>query len=218
MFLGIWDSGFGIRHMTKTDGLSPRAESQKPKADVDIVVKLGGSLIAHPDHLEAVLAIVREAACRVRLVVVPGGGPFADVVRDVDRTLGLSDNAAHWMAVLGMDQFAHLIGFRLDDGTVVHDRDGIRRGIDQGLVPVLAPSRWLQETDPLPHSWDVTSDSIAAWVAMMTGAPRLVLVKAPGAGPSNLVDAYFHHLESHNVEPVIVTADDVDGLRSALRS
>jgi aspartokinase-like uncharacterized kinase len=204
--------------MTKTDRLSPRAESQEHKPDVDIVVKLGGSLIAHPEHLEAVLAIVREAACRVALVVVPGGGPFADVVRDVDRTLGLSDEAAHWMAVLGMDQFAHFIGSRLDDGAVVHDRDGIRRTIDRGLVPVLAPSRWLQETDPLPHSWDVTSDSIAAWVAMITGAPRLVLVKAPGAGPSNLVDAYFHQLESRNVEPVIVTADDVDGLRSALRS
>ena len=204
--------------MTKTDRPSPRAPSREPKADVDIVVKLGGSLIAHPEHLEAVLAIVREAACRMRLVVVPGGGPFADVVRDVDRTLGLSDDAAHWMAVLGMDQFAHLIASRLEGGEVVSDRDGIRRVIDRRLVPVLAPSRWLQEVDSLPHSWEVTSDSIAAWVALMTGAPRVVLIKAPGAGPSNLVDAYFHHFDGHNVEPVVVTADDVDGLRSALGS
>ena len=208
------------RHRPKprAKGLVPGAQSPEPKADVDIVVKLGGSLIAHPQHLEAVLAIVREAACRVRLVVVPGGGPFADVVRDVDRTLGLSDDAAHWMAVLGMDQFAHLIHSRLEGVALVSDRDGIRRGIDQGLVPVLAPSRWLQETDPLPHRWEVTSDSIAAWVAVMTGAPRLVLVKAPGAGPSNLVDAYFHHFNAHMVQSVVVTADDVDSLRSALRS
>ena len=49
-----------------------------------------------------------------------------------------------------------------------------------GRVPVLAPSRWLREADPLPHSWDVTSDSIAAWVAGQAGASTLVLVKAAG--------------------------------------
>ncbi|NOT26384.1 MAG: hypothetical protein HOP16_09825, partial [Acidobacteria bacterium] len=190
----------------------------EPRALVDVVVKIGGSLIAHPEHLTAVLAIVHEAARRTKLVIVPGGGPFADVVRDVDRALGLSDDAAHWMAVLGMEQCAHLITSRLEGGVLVSDPDGIRRALDLAHVPVLAPSRWLQETDPLPHSWDVTSDSIAAWVAGMTGARRLVLVKAPGAGPSNLVDAYFDQVRALNIETVIVTADDVAGLRTALRN
>ncbi len=194
-----------------------RAQSAEPRADVDLVLKLGGSLIAHPEHLASVLEIVRDSAADVRLVIVPGGGPFAEVVRDVDRTLGLSDEAAHWMAVLGMEQCAHLIASRLEGGVVASDRDGIRRAFDDGHVPVLALSRWLQDADPLPHSWDVTSDSIAAWVAGVTRARRLVLVKAPGAGPSNLVDAHFNQLRTPGVESVIVTADDVEGLRSALR-
>jgi aspartokinase-like uncharacterized kinase len=198
--------------------MTPNAQSPEPRALVDVVLKLGGSLIAHPEYLAAVLAIVREAAQHLRLVIVPGGGPFANVVRDVDRALGLSDDAAHWMAVLGMEQCAHLIASRLEGSVLVSDPDGIRRALDLRHVAVLAPSRWLQDADPLPHTWDVTSDSIAAWVAGMTGARRLVLVKAPGAGPSNLVDGYFDRVGALNVETVIVTADDVARLRTALQS
>ena len=40
------------------------------------------------------------------------------------------------------------------------------------LLPAALP------LDALPASWEVTSDSIAAWVAAQTGAGRLVLLKA----------------------------------------
>ena len=63
--------------------------------------------------------------------------------------------------------------------------------LDAGRVPVLAPSQWLREADPLPHSWDVTSDSIAAWVAGAVGARELVLVKPAGAAGADTVDPYF---------------------------
>ena len=58
-----------------------------------------------------------------------------------------------------------------------------------GRVPVIAPYRWLREADPLPHSWDVTSDSIAAWLASALGAARLVLVKPPGATGDDALSA-----------------------------
>src|SRR5439155_22099512 len=126
-----------------------------------------------------------------RLLVVPGGGPFADSVRNVARQLPVSDDAAHWMAVLAMDQYAHLIAERIDAGVIVAEPRGIAAALDRGQVPVLAPSRWLREVDPLPHSWQVTSDSIAAWVAGRLGASHLVLVKPPGAAGEAIVDAYF---------------------------
>jgi 5-(aminomethyl)-3-furanmethanol phosphate kinase len=135
------------------------------------VVKVGGGLAreAGEDALRAQCAAIGEAGRRHRLLVVPGGGGFADAVRDCDRRYGLSDAAAHRMAILAMDQFGWLLS-ELIPGcapTTEIDGDGLR---------VLLPAAVLAD-DPLPASWDVTSDSIAAWVARRAGAGRLVLVK-----------------------------------------
>src|SRR6185503_2429202 len=101
------------------------------------------------------------------------------------------DSAAHWMAILGMDQYAHLVASRLDHGTVIDEPREMADAFAAGRVPVLAPSRWLRASDPLPHSWDVTSDSIATWVAGQVGASRVVLIKAAGAHGPGIIDAYF---------------------------
>jgi aspartokinase-like uncharacterized kinase len=119
------------------------------------------------------MATLAGAARRRRLLVVPGGGSFADQVRRADRRFGLGDSAAHWMAILAMDQYGYLLG-RLAPGAVLVRH---ARRYPPRRLHVLLPSAWLLAADPLPHSWDVTSDSIAAWVARAAGAPRLMLVK-----------------------------------------
>ena len=134
---------------------------------IDTVVKLGGAVLAE-GSLTALAGIPRDG----RTLIVPGGGPFADMVRAVDDRFDIGDDAAHWAAILAMDQYANALA------TLV-----------PGL-PILAPYRWLRAVDPLPHSWDVTSDSIAAWVAHAVGAERLLLVKPVDKGP-DLVDRYF---------------------------
>jgi hypothetical protein len=77
---------------------------------------------------------------------------------------------------------------------------------------VLAPYRWLRDADPLPHSWDVTSDSIAAWVAGALGARRLVLVKPPGASGDGAVDAYFARVLPAHIAAEIISADRIGDL------
>src|SRR5687767_10474251 len=99
----------------------------------DTVVKLGGALLAHAEHYQAALAAI-SAAAGTRLLVVPGGGPFADAVRQVDRRLRLSDDAAHWMAVLAMDQHAHLIAARLTGAVIVVERHQIAATLDAGRI------------------------------------------------------------------------------------
>lgn len=176
---------------------------------VETVVKLGGGVLADEVQFDAALAAIGRAARDRRLLVVPGGGPFADAVRDADRRITLSADAAHWMAILAMDQYAHVIAERLTDGVLVSDPGGIWRALAAGRLPVLAPARWLREADPLPHSWDVTSDSVAAWVAGFLGAQRLVLVKPAGATGGDLVDAYFDRALPAGVTSVIVPADQI---------
>jgi 5-(aminomethyl)-3-furanmethanol phosphate kinase len=183
---------------------------------VECVIKVGGGLLARPDTFDAVLAEIALASREAALLIVPGGGPFADIVRDVDRRFGLSDDAAHWMAILAMDQYAHLIASRLPNGEVVCGPDEIESALTQRRTPVLAPYQWMRDVDPLPHSWDVTSDSISAWVAGQVGAARLVLVKPPGASGSGIVDPCFKSVLSPHIEAVILTADRIDQLRRAI--
>jgi dihydroneopterin aldolase len=184
---------------------------------VNAVVKLGGGALAHPECFDAVLTAIGAAAPECPLVVVPGGGPFADAVRAQSARLSIADDASHWMAVLAMDQYAHLIASRLAGAVIVSGPTEVTSALRAGRVPVLAPSRWLRDADPLPHSWDVTSDSIAAWVAGQLGANHLVLVKPPQAAGSGVVDAYFTRALPARVMPLMIPADQIDTLSSALR-
>ena len=140
------------------------------------VVKVGGGLAreAGPRVLRALCAQIAEAGARHPLLVVPGGAQFADVVRAHDRRFTLRPQTAHWMAILAMDQFGWALSDLIPGAARCADLGSVR---DPG-VSILLPAALLAEHDPLPESWTVTSDSIAAWVAGAVGAERLVLVKA----------------------------------------
>jgi aspartokinase-like uncharacterized kinase len=157
-----------------------------------IVVKVGGGLSAVPGALDAVGAALAAAGRRRRIVVVPGGGPFADAVRDFERRERLSADAAHWMAILGMDQYAHVLAERIAGAVLVDEPGAIGTAIGAAGVAVLAPYRWMRAADVLPHSWRATSDSVAAFVAGALDAERLVLVKPVDGNPgSEMVDPCF---------------------------
>ena len=175
------------RHGARPFRPAPNEQSRS----VDVVVKVGGGLLAYPELLDATLADIVATATENATVIVPGGGPFADAVREVDRKLGLSNDTAHWMAILAMDQYAHLLASRCPNLAVAFSAREVDAIVASRCVPVLAPYRWLRDVDPLPHSWDVTSDSISAWIAAALGATRLVLVKPPGANLDDAVDPYF---------------------------
>ncbi len=154
------------------------------------VVKIGGGLAGVPGALEHACRAVARAAVAQRVVVVPGGGPFADSVRAFDASYRLSPSASHWMAILAMDQYAFALTDLIPGGRLVEDRAGMLAAHVAGAVPVLAPARWLRAADELPHSWAVTSDSLSAYLATLLGADELILVK-PVAGGSELIDSYF---------------------------
>lgn len=150
------------------------------------MVKIGGGLLGVAGALDPVCAAVSALGRREPVVVVPGGGPFADAVRGVEREVGLSPDAGHWMAILAMDQYAHLLAERIAGSRLVEEPGAIAGALADGEIAVLAPSRWLRAADPLPHSWDATSDSVAAFVAGALDAERLVLVKPGAAGEEGL--------------------------------
>lgn len=185
-------------------------------AVADTVVKVGGALLDRPDAADGVVrALVSAAARGARILVVPGGGPFADTVRAVDARVRIEPAVAHWMAVLAMEQYALLLASRARGCRLVRNAEESAAALAAFQLPVLAPYRWLRESDPLPHSWDVTSDSVAAWLAGELGADRLILVKPVAGARASLVDAWFERALPPRVQVVIV---DADGLTEALRA
>jgi aspartokinase-like uncharacterized kinase len=154
-----------------------------------VVVKVGGGLLATDGALDRVCAVLGAHSGRP-LVVVPGGGPFADAVRAFDRRAGLSADAVHWMALLAMDQYAHVLAERIPGAALVDDSGGAAAALARGRLAVLAPYRWLRNADVLPHGWDATSDSVAAFLAGALDAARLILVK-PADDVAEPVDRVF---------------------------
>ena len=180
------------------------------------LVKVGGGLLGKAGAFDLVIEALTAFRPGRRIVVLPGGGPFADAVRQMFRRVKIGEDAAHWMAVLGMDQYAHALAARAPGAALVEQPAEIRAALDAGRLPVLAPYRWLKVADPLPHSWEVTSDSIAAWFAGALGARRVVLIKPAAGATGKLVDPAFVRTLPPGVEHLVVTADDLGQLDVAL--
>jgi len=163
-----------------------------PKADTagdeigrkGVVVKLGGSLAFAPALTEWLAAL---AAGSGRVVLVPGGGPFADQVRDAQRRRPFDDATAHRMALLAMEQYGLMLCGLHPALRPAASRASIARLCRQGLVPVWLPSAMALGRPEIAESWDVTSDSLAAWLAGTLGLRHLVLVKsAPPPEPATV--------------------------------
>lgn len=137
------------------------------------VVKVGGSLLG--GRPEPVLPVLAENADG--LVGVAGGGRIADAVRAADDRFDLSDRAAHVAAVEAMDINARILADLRSEFVLVDGPEGIAAAHGQDRLPILRTTGMVAGS-PLPESWTVTSDSIAAWVADRIGARTVVLLKA----------------------------------------
>ncbi|MCJ7479041.1 MAG: hypothetical protein MUP63_02575 [Candidatus Nanohaloarchaeota archaeon QJJ-7] len=135
------------------------------------VVNIGGATLQSKEVIEQILPVMERYGSEI--VVVPGGGKVADVVREMDEDLGLSDEKAHWAAIRGMDVMGEMLAGMSEEFYTVEEGSEIS---GEG-VPVLLPSELLKREDPLPHSWEATSDSISAWIAGFLGAEAVVLLK-----------------------------------------
>ena len=137
------------------------------------IVKLGGSHATGPHLKDWLTAIAAEAGS---IVIVPGGGPFADAVRKAQAGIGYDDRAAHMMAMMAMAQFGSALESLHPALRLAASRWALLRALKDGKVPVWSPERMARAAG-LPETWDLTSDSLAAWLAGALGASRVLLVK-----------------------------------------
>lgn len=140
------------------------------------VLKLGGSLARSPDLPRWLRALAEHGGGR--LILVPGGGPFAEAVREIQQQWRFADGTAHRMALLAVDQYGWMLAGMDPRLVIAQARDELLTHLRAGHVPVWLPSRMAGAREDIPASWQITSDSLAAWLALELGAPRLLLIKA----------------------------------------
>jgi 5-(aminomethyl)-3-furanmethanol phosphate kinase len=139
------------------------------------VLKLGGSLM--PIARDLMRALYHLTEDGYSFLIIPGGGPMADLVRVIDSKYEISEEAAHWMAILAMEQYAY---FLAEDGRASLTRE-IRRPEGDPAIEILLPYQALREDDMgLVHSWDYTSDSVAALIARQLNAPLIKATNVDG--------------------------------------
>jgi aspartokinase-like uncharacterized kinase len=146
------------------------------------IVKLGGSLAAAGTLRTWLDVVTREGGGRA--IIVPGGGDFAQAVRGAQRRLGFSDRTAHRMALLAMEQYALLLMELAPSLRPCAGEAQIAAALAAGGSALWLPSAMVAADPAIAESWDVTSDSLAAWLAHRIRATRLILVKsAPAPEP-----------------------------------
>jgi len=149
---------------------------------MDLVVKLGGSVMAH--SMSEWTRVLARAGGRSRLVV-PGGGKFAETVReaqiDAARELRFSHRTAHDMAILAMHQFGLLVSEHLPEYQRLLTVDDVVAAAAQtqtGNAIWLPDPHDLKREQDVVVGWDMTSDAFSVWLAAKANIKQVVLLKS----------------------------------------
>ncbi|WP_330083154.1 uridylate kinase [Methylocystis iwaonis] len=150
-----------------------------------LVAKIGGSLHDSPHLARWIEALNRWPH---RLTLVCGGGPFADAVRAAQPKLRFSEEAAHAMAILAMEQYALALA-DLYGLTLAATREEIDAAHRRGQIALWRAARMVGAARDIAPGWDVTSDSLAAWLARQTSAGALLLIKSVDIGADSALES-----------------------------
>jgi len=144
----------------------------------DVVFKISGKILENSKNLECTISQLKELYednTLQKIIIIPGGGSYANFIRSIDRKLVLGDDLAHWMAIFSMDYNGEELNKLFPDLECINDIKKIQRA--SNIFCIFLPYNYLKKKDELPHSWDITSDSIAIYIANKLQLNECYLIK-----------------------------------------
>ncbi len=159
------------------------------------IVKIGGSLTYDAKPLLKTLKnYVKES--NKNIVIIPGGGEFANVVRKIDKSLNLSNSLSHKLAIKCMDLIGEIYS-EIGNIKAYDTLFDLKREIKKEKIAILLPSKILISTDISEHSWDVTSDSLSLYIGNLLDVKEIIIAtdvdgiydKFPGGKLLNIINA-----------------------------
>ncbi len=178
----------------------PVIKPHENKSVLPLIVKVGGSLFYQIPFIAPVLKESKRP-----LLLIPGGGPFADIVRQCNT----DNDSAHWMAIAAMEQFGWFIAS--------HGFPTITEMVIPRATTVFLPYRYFIEHDVLPHTWDVTSDSIAAWAAHILHLDLLLLKSVDGIFINGILQQQVTEpVDSDVIDPLFIPFVVKNGIKTTI--
>jgi aspartokinase-like uncharacterized kinase len=158
------------------------------------VYKVGGSLLDLPELAERLYALLWSRS-HTRPLLIAGGGAAANLVREWDSIHQLGEERSHWLALKSMELNEAVLTSIAPSGLRVGTRKEAEAAWKAEQVPILALLDAVFDDEiaaiPFPHTWDLTSDTLAAWVALCWQAEELVLLKSVALPEGLPIDAGF---------------------------
>jgi aspartokinase-like uncharacterized kinase len=147
---------------------------------IDTIIKLGGS-ITERGTLKQIIQLGKTLSAKFDIkrdfAIVPGGGFFAEFVRETQKKYALDDEQAHWMAIQAMEQHASLL-LKFIPNSRLHDFSVMEfSSLVFDNLPILRIMKYMKTESDLEKNWNSTSDAIAAEIAMKIQAKRIVFLK-----------------------------------------
>ena len=196
------------------------------------VIKIGGSFFRNDkiEILKKITEFIKENT-EMKFLIVCGGGAAADLVRDFEQKENLTDRAAHFAAITAMDLNTYLLSAYFTESSFLTAELELKKRIN-----LFSAQNYYRKFDPLPHSWEVSSDSIALEIAHRLSADKLILlkqrycnnsqkrdgntgkrtIKAEELAADGLIDSYFPLLykkQKNNISAIIINANQPDYLK-----
>lgn len=165
---------------------------------MNVVVKIGGSLLNFPDILQEIVNQIEYLSDYYKVVIIPGGGIFSRIVKKIQDLHNLNNEVTHWMAIKAMEVYGVMLQHLMRNSIICDEIECVKNSSSR--IVILQPFKILKEFNELPKSWNITSDSISVYITKLLNYDLAVLVK--------VVDLYY----GSN----IVKVSEIDSLKNVV--